>query len=177
MLARLFKGLHLSRGHKYLALAFAAVIAVASGITLVLMTAIEGENAIPAVSTGNDLWIIVAGGVASGVALFLTRNWMGGAGALGIARAGLAGVLIALVAALIAGTLVSPVYGTLVGPFVLVAEFVAKPWLGVGWFAIIYIAHSLMMMWRAEQQSGPVTYDPRAVSQLSQLSQANLYRR
>ncbi len=173
MFARLFKTLHLSRGQKAVAIAYGGVMAVSSGITLMLMSAMEGAYAIPPEPTLYDNWVIVAGGIASGVALYMSRAWMGRRGALGFARAIVAAIIVTFVTAIIAGTLVSPFYGTLVGPFVLVSEFMAKPLLAVAWFVVLFGAHFLIAILRAEEEW---TRTSKAVSHLSSLSQANLYR-
>ncbi len=172
MFARLLNKLHLTRGQKANALAYGAVMAVGAGISLMIMSAMDGENAIPPEPTLFDNWIILAGGLASGLALFLSRSWLGGSGALGLARALVASVIVTFVAALIAGTLVAPFYGTLAAPFILLSEFTAVPPLAVAWFGVLIGAHTLIGIWRDERNWGQ---SGSAVSQLSELSQANLY--
>lgn len=172
MFARFLNTLHLTRGQKAVAIAYGAVMAVSAGITLMIMSGVEGANAIPPEPTLVDNWIIAAGGLAAGLALFLSRTWLGGLGALGIARALVAFIMVTVVAAILAGTLVAPFYGTMVAPFMLLSAFVAAPILAVAWGGVLIGAHVLFGILRREQDT---VESGSAVSQLSALSQANLY--
>ena len=172
MLARVLNKLHLSRGQKAIFFAYAAVMAVGSGIGLKIMAAMEGENAIPPEPTLVDNWIVIACGIAAGAALYLAQGWLGGRGVLGLARALVAMVLVTFVAALIAGTLVAPFYGTLAAPFVLLSEFISAPLLAAAWIGVLFCAHLLCVI-RRDELDWDQTHS--AVSQLSQLSQASLY--
>lgn len=173
MFARLFKAMHLTRGQKAVATAYGTVMAVSAGITLLIMSAIEGVNAIPPEPTLFDNWVIAAGALAAGLAFYLSRHWIGGRGALGLARAVVSTVMVTIGAALIGGTLIAPFYGTLAGPFVVLSEFLSNPMLAAAWFVILMSAHFMVAIWRDEQEIGLAS---SAVSHLSQLSQANLYR-
>lgn len=177
MWARIVKAIHLTRGEKSLAMAYAAVVAMSAGMTILVMSGVEGENAIPPEPTWYDNWVIVAGALSGGIALYLARNWMGVLGAIGFARAIVGSIVVAFVAAVVAGTLILPVYGTVFGPFLLISEFVATPWLAVLWFAVALAAHFLISKWTEERAWGYGRGAERgAVSQLSRLSQVNLYR-
>ncbi|WP_296425184.1 hypothetical protein [Yoonia sp.] len=166
----------LTRGERALVMAYAMVIAMSAGITILVMSALEGENAIPPEPTFYDNWAIIAGGCAAGLAFFLARSWMGRAGVAGVVRAAFGAVIIAFAAAVIAGTLIAPFMGTIFGPFLLAAAFLAKPWLAVAWVAVAMAGHFLLVVWSGEKTSGNSRMDQSAVSQLSRLSQMNLYR-
>ncbi len=178
MWARIMKTIHLTRGEKSLALAYAAIIAMSAGITILIMSGVQGANAIPPEPTWFDTWVILSGALSGGVALYLARGWMGAQGAIGFVRAGVGAIAVGLLAALIAGTLIMPLYGTVFGPIMLVTEFLARPWLAVSWFAVAFAAHALIARWTAERAWGLGRgADRGAVSQLSRLSQVNLYRK
>lgn len=173
MFARILMKLHLTRGQKAVAFAYAAVMAVAAGISLMIMSAVNGGTAIPPEPTLYDNWIVLVGGLAAGVALYVSRGWLGGRGALGVARAGVATIIVTCVTAILTGLLVAPFYGVIAGPVVVLSEFAASPVVAAAWIAILFAAHMLFGLWRQEQEAGAHV---SAVSQLSALSRENLYR-
>lgn len=177
MWARIMKVIHLTRGEKSLAVAFGAVVAMSAGITILVMSGLEGENAIPPEPTWYDNWVIFAGALSGGIALYLARGWMGMQGYVGFARAAVGSVAVALGAAVIAGTLILPLYGTIFGPIMVVTQFLDLPLLALSWFAVTMAAHALIGRWREERALGYGRgADRGAVTQLSRLSQINLYR-
>jgi len=108
MLPNLSKMLHLTRGQKSVIVAYAAVMAIAAGIAIMIMSAADGVYAVPAEPTWFDIWVIIAGGLASCAALYASRRWMGGRGAMGVARAVLAAIVVSLATAILAGALIVP---------------------------------------------------------------------
>ncbi len=177
MWARIMKTIHLTRGEKSLAVAFGAIVAISAGITILIMSGVEGANAIPPEPTWYDTWVIFAGALSGGLALYLARGWMGVQGAIGYARAAIGSVAVALGAAVIAGTLILPLYGTIFGPIMLVTQFIELPLLAVAWFSVALAAHAMIARWREERALGYGRgADRGAVTQLSRLSQINLYR-
>lgn len=178
MFAQFSKAVFLTKGEKAFVLAYGVVIAMTAGITILVMSDVNGPKAIPDDPSFYVFWIIFAGALSGGIALFVARGWMGRSGALGLARAVVGSIAIAVVAAVIAGSLIFPLYGTFYAPILLVSAFIAKPWLAVAWFVVLLGAHYLMCVMHAEKASGfGRDQDQRATSQLSRLSQAQLYRR
>ena len=72
MLPNLSKMLHLTRGQKSVIVAYAAVMAIAAGIAIMIMSAADGVYAVPAEPTWFDIWVIIAGGLASCACLLYT---------------------------------------------------------------------------------------------------------
>ena len=178
MFERLVKSIYLTKGEKAFALACAGVIAMTAGITMLIMSGVEGQSAIQAESSWYALWIVFAGALGGGVALFATRGWLGQSGALGLARAVVGSIALGFIAAIVAGTLILPLFGTFYAPFMLVTEFIDKPWLAVAWFVVLIGAHYMMNVLVEERAQGDgLGVDSRATSQLSKISQANLYQR
>lgn len=177
MFARFFEVLNWSRGQKALALAVGCVMAVSAGICLMIVAAMTDGGVLLSSSYVYELIVIVSGGLAAGIALYLVRNWMGGQGALGYARSVVAAIMVLGVMGLVAGTLVSPINGTMAGPLVVVSEFMARPLLAMGWFVVIVGSHSLMVGWRSEQADADRRASGSAISQLSSLTRQNLYSR
>lgn len=178
MSARILEGLPLSRGEKSSLLAYGAVIAMAAGMTILIMSGVDGTGLIWADQPWFSQWVIFAGALSGGISLALARGWMGLEGTFGVLRAAVGSVAIAVMAAMIAGILIDPLLGVVYGPVLLVSEFIAKPWLAVAWFAGAMAVHALQLDARRERD---LLASPRgrarAVTQLSRLSQENLYRR
>lgn len=170
---RFIRKASLSRGERAVIMAYAAMMAVAAGMTIMIMSSLAGNSALPPEPTLVDNWAVIAGGLAGGAALFLLRGWMGKAGFLGMLRAVAGSLMIAFVASFVAGTLIAPLAGTVMGPLLLLAVFLSQPLLVVTWCGVGIIAHLLLIVRRQDLMSR----DDRAISQLSQLSQLNLYRR
>ena len=170
MLPNLSKMLHLTRGQKSVIVAYAAVMAIAAGIAIMIMSAADGVYAVPAEPTWFDIWVIIAGGLASCAALYASRRWMGGRGAMGVARAVLAAIVVSLATAILAGALIVPGYGMLAAPLLVLTAFLAMPVLAIAWFSALFAAHYLFHKVEQEKE-----HTNPAVSQLSALSQANLY--
>jgi hypothetical protein len=178
MRARLADRLHLTRGEKAYVIAYAAVIAMSAGMTLLIATGISGINILGLNPTLFNFWIVFAGGLGGGMALRAARGWMGKPGALGFSRAIVGSVVVAILAAIVAGTLILPLYGTVYGPLLLVSEFIAKPWLAMAWFGVLFGGHYLMAILEEEFAFGVSrSANRRATEQLSSLSRAQLYRR
>ncbi len=173
MFAQTLNKLNLTRGQKAVCAAYGAVMAVASGISLMMMSTVNGGTAIPPEPTLYDNWIVLVGGLAAGVALFVSRGWLGGRGALGVARAIVATIIVTCVTAILTGLFVAPFHGAITGPLLVLSEFAAKPFLAAAWGGVIFAAHILIGYWRAERDEAA---HASAVSQLSALSRANLYR-
>ncbi|MBE0414046.1 hypothetical protein [Yoonia sp.] len=172
MSRRFFKFTHLSRGDRALAMAYAVVMAVSAGLTVMILS-VTAKPAASAASGTADSWAVLAGALSAGAAFYVLRGWFGRLGATGLLNAVAGSALVALSAASIAGLLVAPVVGLVMGPFVLVAAFWTYPVLGVAWLMVGTAAHLLISV-RTRQS---LRYDNRAVSQLSQLSQVSLYGR
>ena len=98
----------------------------------------------------HHLWVIVSGGIGSGLALFVCRHRFGCPGLL---TAALSMVVITLLAALIGGSLAMPLYGTMFGLFLLLITFVASPLLAVLWAITFCAVHVLAAGWQAERDS------------------------
>lgn len=178
MLARIANKIYLTRGEKAFVIAYAAVIAMTAGITMLVMSGVEGPNALPTEPSVFVFWTILSGAISGGLALFLARGWMGKEGAMGLARAFVGSVAVALIAAIVAGTLIVPLYGTFYAPVLLVSEFIAKPWLAVAWFVVLIGAHYLMAILAEERAFGiGRSSNRRATERLSTLSRAQLYHR
>lgn len=174
MSARIFEILTLSRGEKFSLLAYGAVIAMTAGITILIMSGVEGDNLLWGDGSWFSQWVIFAGAASGGIALALARGWMGLEGVFGALRAIVGSVAIAIMAAMIAGLLIDPLLGVVYGPLLLMTEFMDKPWLAAGWFVGAMGIHMLQLHARRERH---VMSSQRAVTQLSRLSQENLYRR
>jgi hypothetical protein len=170
--------MYLTKGEKAFVLAYGAVIAMTAGITLLIMSGVEGANAIPTDPSFYTFWIIFAGALSGGASLYAAHGWMGQPGGFGLARAMVGSLAVAFVAALIAGTMILPIYGTFYAPVMLITEFIDKPWLALAWFVVLMGAHYMMTIILEERALGYGRgADHRATSQLSKLSQAQLYHR
>jgi hypothetical protein len=178
MSARLLKTLSLSRGEKSSVLSYAALIAMSAGMTILIMSGIEGDNLFWSGKSWFSQWVIFAGALSGGISLVLARGWMGLEGSLGVFRALVGSIAIAIMAAMVAGLLIDPLFGVVYGPVLLLTEFMAKPWLAAAWLIVAMGVHVLQLI--AARERGAML-SPRgsvsAVSQLSQLSQDNLYKR
>ena len=178
MSARILESLSLSRGEKSTLLAYGAVVAMAAGMTILIMSGVDGEGLVWADTAWFSQWVIFAGAISGGISLALARGWMGLEGTLGLLRASVGSVAIAIMAAMIAGILIDPLLGVVYGPILLLTEFIAKPWLALAWFVGSMAVHALQLDARRERD---LLATPggrgRAVTQLSRLSQENLYRR
>ena len=173
MLARICRTFYLTRGERAVAMAYAGVMAVAGGITIMIMSGLDGANAISSEPTFHQSWATIAGAFSGGISLFLLRKWMGRRGYTGIARAVLGAMMVAFLSAFIAGSLIAPLDGTVMGPALLLTVFVRSPWLLIAWMTIGLSAHFLLMVWTNERSWS----NQRAVMQLSRLSQLNFYGR
>lgn len=174
MFARFFKPLHFTPGLRSLIVAYGAVMSASAGFTLMSLVD-AGVTHVPPWSL-YDVWAVGAGAMSAAVALFLARHWMGGAGALGMARAAVGAIIVSVVAAVFAGMLAAPIYGAVAGPIMLVSAFVTNPLLAIAWAIVHFGAHFLIADWRKEKFEDEHGSQDRAVSRLSAISQANLYR-
>ena len=97
---------------------------------------------------------------------------------MGLARAIVGTTAMALIAAMTAGLLIDPLIGVVYGPVLLATEFLAKPWLATAWMVVGLFVHYMQLRARRERDPSYIaSKSPRAMPQLSQLSQQNLYRR
>lgn len=172
MLSRLKDRIYITKGERSLVIAYAAVMAMAAGLAMIVMGSIDPANA-----AAQMLWVVFCGAVSGAAALFIARGWLGGQGALGIARAIVGCLVIAFLASVIAGTLIRPLYGTFYAPVVVVNALIDNPWLGVTWVGVLFGAHYLFGRYVEEQSLGLGREPRRASAELSRLSQQNLYRR
>ena len=154
-------------------------MAVAAGITITVMSRVEGVYAIPPGPTWVDGWVIGAGALAGGVALIVSRRWLGGDGAVGIARALTAIIVAPFFSAVLTGALIAPGYGMLAAPVLLLTNFIAMPALAIVWCGVMIAAH--FSFCKLQQESDNFFTDnvqnASAVSQLSSFSRANFYGR
>ncbi len=178
MVAPVYKSMYLTWGEKAYALAFGLVIVMTTGITVFIMSGIEGANAIPAEPSPYASWTLFAGAFSGAVALYAARGWMGRPGVLGFGRACMGSLAVAFMAAAFAGTLIWPLYGTFYAPVVVVSAFIETPLLAAGWFLGMLGVHHLMTVIVDERRWGyGRTNEKPALEHLSHLSQAQLYRR
>lgn len=178
MWARIVKSIYLTKGEKAFVQAYGVIIAMTTGMTMLVMSGVDGPNAIPAEPSFYAFWTIFSGALSGGVALFAARGWMGRVGKLGLFRAIVGSGAIALIAAVLAGALIVPLTGAFYAPVLMITEFIEKPWLAAIWFAVSIGAHFLMSVIVEERALGYGRgTTQRATSQLSALSQAQLYRR
>ena len=178
MFARSFKTFTFSRAERFNIFAYGAIVAMSAGITILIMSKIDGTNLVWADQQWFSQWIILSGALSGGIALALARGWMGMEGALGLARAIVGTTAMALIAAMTAGLLIDPLIGVVYGPVLLATEFLAKPWLATAWMVVGLFVHYMQLRARRERDASYIaSKSPRAMTQLSQLSQQNLYRR
>lgn len=158
------------RNERALVAAYACVMAASAGIAMMINVA-RTQAAADLAFYGN--WTIFAGAAAAGVALFVLRKWFGRAGVMGLMQATVGTLLLALLTAMIAGLLIAPVAGVVMAPIMLGVTFLWQPWVAVVWFGVAIAAHFLLGIWAQDQAAKRY----RALSQLSRLSQINLYGR
>ncbi len=158
--------------------AYAAVIVMSVLVTVLVMAGVEGEFAIPTEPSLYTAWTVAAGAIGGGLALFAARGWLGLSGALGYIRAFVGSLAAALIGAVIVGVLILPIYGGFYAPVLMLSAFVAQPLLAVIWVGVYFGAHYLFTAQvepsQEEYQVATLRY---ASSELSSLTQAQLYRR
>ena len=175
---RLKNLLKFSKGEKAVLLAYAAVMAMAAGFTVFVMSGIEGSAGILRTPTLYTAWVIGAGALGGGLGLFSARGCMGQPHAMGWARAIVGSTAVALIASVVAGTFILPVYGTIYAPVMLMTATLAAPWLAAMWYATVLGAHYLMISRSQEVALSQVNEEKRYASyQLSSLTRANFYER
>ncbi|PUB18845.1 hypothetical protein DFP92_101434 [Yoonia sediminilitoris] len=175
MFARWFEYVHDIPGLRSMIAAYGAVMAASAGITLMILINADVTTVPP--WSMLDVWAVIAGATSAGAAFFFARHWIGGAGVLGFARASVGMVIVTLATGLVAGTLIAPGYGTLAGPFMLVSAFIVNPLLAIAWAVVHFGAHLLIAVRRQVKNNNEFGSSARAVTQLSAISQANLYGR
>lgn len=177
MSARLVKSLSLGRAEKATVAAYAAVIAMTAGITILIMSGVDGDHLLWGDQSWFSYWVIFAGSLSGAIGLSLARGWMGAEGVLGGLRAVIGGIAAGFMAAMIAGLLIDPLFGIVHGPVLVVTEFINKPWLAAAWSIGVAGIHALLIFATRERQDDFIRSGAgRAVGQLSRLSQENLYR-
>lgn len=152
--------------------AYLAVILVSIFITMVVMAGVQGEFAIPAEPSRYTAWTVFSGAFGGAVALFAGRGWLGLPGGLGFVRAIVGSLAVAVVGAAFAGALIYPIYGAFYAPVMMMTEFVERPVFAALWVAVLLGAHYLLMPRAKDREAIDL-----AASQLSSLTQAQLYRR
>lgn len=178
MLARLTEKMYLTKGEKSYLFGCVSVVLLTAIMTLVIMAGLDAPYTLRIELSSFVYWVAIAGAMSGGVALYLSRGWMGGAGGLGFVRAIVGSVAVAAIASIIAGTLTVPFEGTIYGPLIVLSTFIAKPLLAAVWFAGMLAAHYLMTILEEERAFGLGRDAHRsATSQLSALSRAQLYHR
>lgn len=178
MLARLRQSLSLGRAEKATLAAYAAVVAMTAGMTIFIMSGVDGDLLIWGDKSWFSYWVILAGALSGAIGLALSRGWMGGEGILGTLRAIVGGVAMPGISAMAAGLLINPVLGIVHGPVLAMTEFLDQPWLALAWFIGIAGAHVLLVIARREREDDFArSGGGLAVGQLSRLSQVNLYQR
>jgi len=122
-------------------IAYLAVIIASVGLTFALIYSdgFTQSNEIRA-----DLRFVLLGSLIACAGLFLSRNYMGGHGAIGAARAVVGFIIITYCVSVIAATLVSPFSGLLYGPSFLVNLFEHNPIFIVVWCIILFEIHRLL---------------------------------
>lgn len=177
MSARLIQYFSLTRAEKVTVVAYAAIVAMTAGMTILIMSGVQGDHLVWGDKGWFSYWVIFAGALSGVLALLLARGWMGAEGILGACRAVVGGVAIALISATIAGLLIDPLLGVVYGPILVVTEFIDKPWLAGAWMIGAAGAHVLLVVAARERQEDFIRNGAgRAVGQLSRLSQETLYR-
>lgn len=168
----------LSKAQKAAFGAYAAVISMSVVLTILIMSGVQGEAAIPAEPSLYTLWTLVAGAIGGGVAMVLSRGWLGQTGAMGHARAAVGAFALTLIGAVITGALIFQVSGAFFAPVMLTTELLSRPALAIAWFGTLFGAHYLLMQRTIAQQERDHEIDARFVSaELSSLTQAQLYGR
>lgn len=178
MLRRLKETFYLTKAEKSFAMACAAIVAMAAGLSVLVMSGVDNGTAIAPGTSYYFVWVIFSGAFSASIALYAARGWLGHSGAMGLARAFIGSTAVALLSAIIAGTLISPLHGTFYAPVLLATQFVQQPWLAFMWYAILMGAHYMMIALNEERAFGlDRSAQRRATSQLSSLSRVNLYHR
>ncbi|WP_373636665.1 hypothetical protein [Yoonia sp. BS5-3] len=177
MSARLIEKFTLDRPEKATIAAYAAIVAMTAGMTILIMSGIEGDSLLWGDKSWFSYWIISAGAISGIIGMSLARGWMGGEGILGSLRAIVGGVAIALIASVAAGLMIDPLLGGVYGPILLMTEFINQPWLAAAWMIGAAGAHVLLVFAARERMDDFIrSGSGRAVGALSRLSQENLYR-
>ncbi|MEL6681761.1 MAG: hypothetical protein AAFQ09_03850 [Pseudomonadota bacterium] len=147
-------------------------------MTILVMSGVDGSGLVWADTAWFSQWVIFAGAVSGAISLAFARGWFGLEGKFGVIRALVGGIAVAIMAAMIAGILIDPLLGVVYGPVLLVTEFIARPWVALAWGAGMFGVHALLLDARRERElMASPRGQARAVTQLSRLSQENLYRR
>lgn len=168
----------LSKGQKAGFGAYLSVILVSVVMTIVVMSGVEGQAAIPAEPSLYTLWTVAAGAIGGGIAFFLARGWLGQRGAMGFARAVVGAVALSLIAAVITGALIFHVYGAFYGPVLFTTTLITHPVAAFVWIATLSGAHYMMTQRVAEEEEREHETAARYISaELSSLTQAQLYGR
>ncbi|WP_373636800.1 hypothetical protein [Yoonia sp. BS5-3] len=128
-------------------IAYYAVIAASAGLTFALVNHAGDALVGP---MWRDIGIVSLGCLMTVCGLFLCRNWMGGPGALGVARACVGAVNITFCVSIVAGTMVSPFFGLVKGPQLLMSLFGSEPIFAVLWGLILFETHQFLKRSRLE---------------------------
>lgn len=141
LVAQSFRGSRSDKSRQGIMIAYYAVIAASAGLTFALIDHAGDALVGP---MWRDIGIVSLGCLMTVCGLFLCRNWMGGPGALGVARACVGAVNITFCVSLVAGTLVSPFLGLVKGPELLISLFSSEPLFAALWGLILLEAHQFL---------------------------------
>ncbi|MBQ1202866.1 MAG: hypothetical protein IIX61_03535, partial [Loktanella sp.] len=111
------------------------------------------------------------------LALRIARGWFGLPGRLGWVRAFVGGFVALIVAAVIGGSLILPGYGTLYAPLMVLTAVMARPVVGLIWFAGAIGSHWAIIQADAARAAQQQLEREQEMSSLSALSQTYFYRK
>ncbi len=169
MLVQSFKGNRSDSPRRGIMIAYYAVTAASAGLTFALVNHAGDALVGP---MWRDIGIVSLGCLMTVCGLFLCRNWMGGFGALGVARACLGAVNITFCVSIVAGTMVSPFLGFVKGPQLLVSLFVAEPIFAVLWGLILFEVHQFLK--RSQPEMGLANSANLSQGNVSDFTRKNL---
>lgn len=98
-------------------------------------------------------WIVIGATLGGLLALFLSGDRLGQAGARGALRSLAGGLWLTFVGALIGGTLGLPLYGTMFGPFIVFVTLIGAPLLAFLWIFNLIGVHLLLRIYQDERDS------------------------
>ncbi len=122
------------------------------------------------------IWLSVAAGAGAIASIILMRDWLGGSGMAGFARALVALMGMTIMTFGVASALVLPLYGRLLGPLLIHVTTVNLPIMLAIWFSAVWTAH-LMHRRRVDELSSIYKValpEDRPLRQFSVLSRLSL---
>ncbi len=150
-------------GERARALAYFLVGACSAGLGYLAVLRLDSAAMFEQLSW-YQIWIVIASGLGGMIALFLSGDRMGQAGAPGAWRGVAGGIWITFIGALIGGTLALPLYGTMFGPFIVTVTLMGAPILAALWAFNLLGIHLLMATYQRERDSifTPARMNPSA---------------